>query len=512
MSQSRICPNCRAAVPADAPEGVCPACALRAGFETEVGPDSPTRTAPDRRSTPMPPEELARRLPELEQFELLGQGGMGVVYKARHRKLDRPVAVKVLYADVRDDASFAERFTREARTLAQLDHPNVVRVYDFGHRDDLYYLIMELVDGVNLRQTIEAGRLAPHEALSMVPHICDALQYAHDKGVVHRDIKPENILVDRKGAIKIADFGLAKLVGQATGQRLTKTRQIMGTPHYMAPEQIEKPGEVDHRADIYSLGVVFYELLTGELPVGRFPPPSKKVEIDVRLDDVVLRTLEKEPSLRYQQASELQSDVESISSGDYLAADLPDESGPRPKRWTEKTVLDWLAWIGVAPGKPGPRPTRRREYEYRSATTVFGLPLVHIHSSRDPEGKKLRVARGIIAIGDVAIGGVAIGGFSFGGIAIGAFSVGLVGFGGVVLGLLTALGGVAFGGIACGGVAIGLTSFGASPFSLFTLTEAGLARMKLVAVLIWSVAVTIGGGAAVYAWVKTESARRLWRG
>ncbi len=119
MSQPRICPNCRAAVPSDAPEGVCPACALRAGFDVGEGPDSPTLTAPAGRSQPLPVEELARRLPELEQFELIGQGGMGAVYRARHRKLDRPVAVKVLDPALRDDPSFTERFAREARTLAQ---------------------------------------------------------------------------------------------------------------------------------------------------------------------------------------------------------------------------------------------------------------------------------------------------------------------------------------------------------------------------------------------------------
>ncbi len=139
MSQPRICPNCRAAVPADAPEGVCPACALRAGFDIDEGPDSPTQVAPAPSSQPLPVEELARRLPELEQFELIGQGGMGTVYRARHRKLDRPVAVKVLDSALRDNASFAERFAREARTMAQLDHPNVVRVYDFGHRGPLQY-------------------------------------------------------------------------------------------------------------------------------------------------------------------------------------------------------------------------------------------------------------------------------------------------------------------------------------------------------------------------------------
>ena len=173
---------------------------------------------------------------------------------------------------------------------------------------------MEFVDGLTLRQLLDAGKLAPQEALAIVPQICEALQYAHDKGVVHRDIKPENILMDRSGQVKIADFGLAKLVGrEAKDFTLTGAGQVMGTPHYMAPEQIEHPQEVDHRADIYSLGVVFYQMLTGELPIGRFAPPSKKVQIDVRLDEVVLRALEKEPELRYQQASEIKTDVETIA-------------------------------------------------------------------------------------------------------------------------------------------------------------------------------------------------------
>jgi tRNA A-37 threonylcarbamoyl transferase component Bud32 len=472
MSQSRICPNCRGAVPSDAPEGVCPACALRAGFDINEGPDFPTRP---RRSQPMPVEELALRLPELEQFELIGQGGMGAVYKARHQKLDRPVAVKVLHSTLSDNASFAERFAREARTLAKLDHPNVVSVYDFGHRDGLYYLIMELVDGVNLRQTIEAGGVDPQEALAMVPPICEALQYAHDQGVVHRDIKPENILVDRKGSIKIADFGLAKLVGGESGRRLTQTRQIMGTPNYMAPEQIESPEKVDHRADIFALGVVFYELLTGELPVGRFPPPSRKVHVDVRLDNVVLRTLEKEPSLRYQRARELQSDVELLSTGDPLA-EPTDESSPLQKR--------------------------RREYEFRSTATVFGLPLVHIAFSRDPEGKKMRLASGVIAIGDAAIGGVAVGGFSFGGIAFGGISVGLMSFGGIVLGLFTALGGIGFGGFAAGGVAFGLVAAqGALHLAPKELLETELASVTLAGWLMMTASFTVGAVAAAYAWV-----------
>ena len=147
-----------------------------------------------------------------------------------------------------------------------------------------------------------------------MPQICDALQFAHEAGIVHRDIKPENILLDAKGRVKIADFGLAKLLGDAGPQHLTGTHQVMGTLHYMAPEQWERPRHVDHRADIYSLGVVFYEMLTGELPLGRFAPPSEKVQVDVRLDEVVLRALEKEPERRYQHASDVKTDVERITA------------------------------------------------------------------------------------------------------------------------------------------------------------------------------------------------------
>jgi hypothetical protein len=236
---------------------------------------------------------------------------MGAVYKARQPTLDRIVALKIL--PKRDDPAFAERFTREARALAKLSHPGIVTVHDFGQAGDLYYFVMEYVEGVNLRQA-ERGKLSPAEALAIVPQICAALQFAHDAGVVHRDIKPENILLDAKGRVKIADFGLAKLSGAAGPNPLTHTHQVMGTVHYMAPEQWEKPAEVDHRADIYSLGVVFYELLTGELPLGRFPLPSERVQIDVRLDDIVLRTLEKQPDRRYQHASEVKTDVEKVAT------------------------------------------------------------------------------------------------------------------------------------------------------------------------------------------------------
>ncbi|MEM7455743.1 MAG: serine/threonine-protein kinase [Planctomycetota bacterium] len=258
--------------------------------------------------------ELQSLLDQFEVLELIGQGAMGAVYKARQIKLDRIVALKVLPSHTAADPLFAERFVREARAMARLVHGNIVTIFDFGECEGCCYLVMEFVDGVNLRQAITTGKVEPAEALSIVPQLCDALFYAHQQGIVHRDVKPENILLDKDGVVKIADFGLAKMLNETTAQPyLTATQQVLGTLRYMAPEQLEGSRDIDHRADIYSLGVVFYELLTGQLPVGRFEMPSEAADVDARLDDVVARTLERSPDRRYQQASEIKTDIHGIS-------------------------------------------------------------------------------------------------------------------------------------------------------------------------------------------------------
>ncbi len=317
MTGTRACPECGTELPADSPEGLCAKCLLQVAMSSLADTRQRETAALDPRpSAAVPtPAELARYFPHLEILELLGKGGMGVVYKARQPKLDRLVALKILPLDSAQDPAFAERFTREARALAMLSHPNIVAVYDFGEVDGLYYFLMEYVDGLNLRQILRSRHLQPDDALKLVPQICDALQYAHDEGVVHRDIKPENILLDKKGRIKIADFGLAKLLTRTPADyTLTGAYQVMGTPHYMAPEQMLTPLAVDHRADIYSLGVVLYEMLTGDLPLGRFPPPSQKVQIDARLDEIVLRALEREPERRYQRVSEVKTHLAALTS------------------------------------------------------------------------------------------------------------------------------------------------------------------------------------------------------
>ncbi len=285
------CPHCGEPVE---PGRECPLCLLKLGLSRE----------PD----PLP------EIPGLEIQEPVGRGGMGRVYRAVQAELGREVAVKVLGPDLAQDPEFVERFKLEARALAKLDHPNIVVVHDFGVKDGTCFLVMEYVEGVSLREAIHAG-LPPEKALAIVPQICDALSYAHRHGVVHRDIKPENILMSRDGRIKIADFGLAKL-REPGKPAMTRTGEVMGTPNYMAPEQHASLESADHRSDIYSLGVVFYEMLTGELPLGRFPPPSRRVQVDIRLDDIVLKALENRPERRYQKADDIKADVVTVRTTD----------------------------------------------------------------------------------------------------------------------------------------------------------------------------------------------------
>jgi tRNA A-37 threonylcarbamoyl transferase component Bud32 len=329
--QDGNCPECGTKLAPDSPEGLCPQCLLKGALDDSPGlpEERKVRTTPHGGPFAAPtPDELAPHFPHLEIIELIGQGGMGAVYKARHIKLDRLVALKVLPPEWDSDPAFAERFAREARTLARLNHPHIVAVHDFGEAGGLFYLVMEYVDGPNLREVLHAGQLAAEQALALVPQLCEALQYAHEEGVVHRDIKPENILLDRRGRVKIADFGLAKLLNRPRAEfTLTGSRQVMGTLDYMAPEQRHSPLAIDHRADIYSLGVVFYEMLTGELPLGHFAPPSEKAAVDARLDAVVLRALKTDPGQRYQSVGEVKTDVESITNGQAPAAVRVGEPG-----------------------------------------------------------------------------------------------------------------------------------------------------------------------------------------
>jgi eukaryotic-like serine/threonine-protein kinase len=365
---SNPCPRCGSErEPSASPHGLCPRCLLAESLGVE-GSVVLTEGAAD--GSPAPTlEELAPHLPQLALEGLLARGGMGAVYRAQQKNLARPVALKVLDRAIAARPGFTERFEREARALAQLTHPNIVTVHEHGTSGPFTWLVMELVDGVSLRQMIRQRTTSAREALGIVMQVCDALQFAHDHGVVHRDIKPENILVDRRGRVKILDFGLAKVLGRDTGL-LTRTSQVLGTPHYMAPEQWERPFEVDHRADIFALGVVFYELLTGELPLGRFAPPSQRaalgVRLDVRLDGVVLRTLEKEPELRYQQAGDVKTDVERIQG----TASFPGPASPPAAAPAPMPAPSLAPILPPFPAPPAPPSARTRT----AAGLLRGVP------------------------------------------------------------------------------------------------------------------------------------------
>ena len=239
---------------------------------------------------------------------LIGRGGMGAVYRARQRSLDRLVAIKLLPFELGVREDFAERFRREATALARLSHPHIVAVHDFGQADDgHFFIVMEYVEGTDLAARQQQGKLPPAEAIAVVRQICEALEFAHAQGVVHRDIKPGNILLDAAGRVKVTDFGIAQLAGDEPRAALTITGALLGTPEYAAPEQTQPAAVVDERADIFSVGVMLYELLTGQLPRGVFRPLAQLVPTARSLDRVVTRALQSEPSLRYATVRELRT-------------------------------------------------------------------------------------------------------------------------------------------------------------------------------------------------------------
>ena len=315
------CPRCTSKTGSD---GLCHRCLLQVGIELKHANNAMVGDAH------IPTiEELRKSFPHLEIKRLVGRGGMGAIYQARQTGLDRDVAIKIIDRRISKEGPFLDRFDREARALAKLSHPNIVTVYDYGQTDDgLAYLVMEYVNGLNLREAMESMSIDAHEAVEYIKTMCSALYYAHSKGVVHRDIKPENILLGDDGSLKIADFGIAKIVDAHSPKQATATRQVLGTPHYLAPEQLASPNEADHRVDIYAVGVVFYELLTRQLPVGTFEAPSQVNSVlDQRYDAIVARSLNRRPTARYQSAEELRKALELVGSGaaaTYEVVDIPD--------------------------------------------------------------------------------------------------------------------------------------------------------------------------------------------
>jgi len=268
----------------------------------------------------------------------VGIGGMGTVYRGTQLSLGRPVAIKVLRVSDGYDFAFEDRFRREARAMAALNHPNIVAIYDYGHLGtDFLFFVMEFVDGTDLGDIMAQGRMTPALALQLLPQICAGLEYAHAKNIVHRDIKPANIMLTCQGEVKITDFGLAKDVARVASM-VTETHMVMGTPEYAAPEQFNAHREVDHRADIYALGVLMYQMLTGALPRGSWQPPSvmRPGVIDARIDAIVVRALMQDRQHRFQSVGDMRRAIEAAL---IPAVQTPSRPLPQPVSKAARILL-----------------------------------------------------------------------------------------------------------------------------------------------------------------------------
>lgn len=287
--------------------------------------ESPEQTgfvAPD-------PADLAPLFPGYDIQGLIAAGGMGAVYCAVQRSLDRTVALKILPMEFSNDAAFCAGFEAEAKAMARLNHPNLIGVYDFGSVNGMLYIIMEYVPGKSLYHSAYGLAIDPAEVIRLVAAICNGLAHAHENGIIHRDIKPSNILLDLNAQPKIGDFGLARPIDR----KVEEGEEIFGTPHYTAPEVVNSPHSVDSRADIFSVGVLLHELLTGKLPADDPRPASTIAHCDPRFDTIIRRATQPIPAARYSSASQIATDLQAIA-----AAKVPKVPGtavmarPRPVR------------------------------------------------------------------------------------------------------------------------------------------------------------------------------------
>lgn len=354
--------------PAKTPGGHCPRCLLSMGPATEPGAGAAEKWEPPSIA------DVQALLPDYEILGLIGRGGMGAVYKARQPSLDRFVAIKIL-PPLLDTlgVGYVERFKNEARLLAKLNHPGIVHVYDFGELPgQMLHFVMEYVDGTDVARLVASqGRLSPEHAASITADVCAALHFAHEAGVVHRDVKPANVLVARDGRIKVADFGLAKKTeGAARGA--TTAGLVMGTADYAAPESLTAGMIVDHRADLYAVGVMLYNMLTGEMPRGVFPPVTdKSPAASPRFDEIITKALQREPERRYQSADLMKSDVERTGV-------LP---GVKQPAWQKAVAPKWIGAtavvvaLGLALWRPWRPAVSPATTPAAAATTAAMVPL-----------------------------------------------------------------------------------------------------------------------------------------
>jgi serine/threonine protein kinase/formylglycine-generating enzyme required for sulfatase activity len=345
---------------------------------------------PAGRWEPPSAQELAAMLPQYEIESMLGRGGMGAVYQGRQIALDRPVAIKILSNQLEDaDASFTERFKNEARAMAKLSHPGIVGVYDFGEAEvgrfvleapsgerraedsppypKLLYIVMEFIEGTDVAKMLsQQKRLHTEHAMAITAHVCDALAYAHERGIIHRDIKPANIMVGYDGVVKVADFGLAKMT-HSQNSGLTQSGMAMGTLHYMAPEALMLGSAVDHRADIYAVGVMLYQMLTGKIPQGLFELPSLQVPgLDPRYDGIIGKALREDRELRYPTVLDMRHDLDAILTQPVVKVEPSAEKAPAALQTQAR------------PQRPGGQPYRPPQPEVIVRTEKKGSPLLWV--------------------------------------------------------------------------------------------------------------------------------------
>ncbi|MES2734711.1 MAG: bifunctional serine/threonine-protein kinase/formylglycine-generating enzyme family protein [Verrucomicrobiota bacterium] len=302
------CPRCgKELAPKMMVGGICPACVastIQKNFFASMDAEIEEK------------EPLSLNVQGYEIQELIGGGGMGEVYRAVLTARGKVVAMKVVSGRLTRDPEVTARFEAEVAALSQLSHHHVVRVLDHGETaNGRHFLVMEYVDGCDLRRLLRAQRLDLERALDIFLKVCAGVSHAHQRGLVHRDIKPANILIGADGTVKVADFGLAKtLVENSTAYGFTQTRDTFGTPYYVAPEVTRSAGTADVRADIYALGVLLYELLTGSVPMGQFTPLSQKTGLNKKIDAIVCHALADDPQRRLSSVAEMAAAVEKIAT------------------------------------------------------------------------------------------------------------------------------------------------------------------------------------------------------
>ena len=335
--------------PPQAPPATAPAAApavqkptAPAQQQRQAAPGQPQLPAGSPQLQPAKIDTNTLKIPGYEIVSVLGSGGMGVVLKAKQISLDRDVAIKVLSPTLATIPRFVKRFQKEAKALSTLNHPGVVGVIDRGQVNGVCYLVMEFVAGTTLRYLLQRVQITLREFLDMVVQLLESLEYIHSKGIVHRDIKPENVIISKNRRIKVADFGLACLEDPDDSQNLTRHNTGMGTLNYMAPEQRVNAANVDCRADLYSLGVILYEIVTGELPLGAFDPPSKvNKRLSKRLDAIIIKALKSKPEERYQTARAIIDDIKGYMEN------VKKKPTPEAKAEQDKPI----STIRSAPGK-----------------------------------------------------------------------------------------------------------------------------------------------------------------